>query len=52
MEGYHTCEGIEHESATLVDGVAAGEQLILSTSHFAERDSASTQSKKQLKKKR
>lgn len=40
MEAFQTCEGINHESATVVDGVAAGQQLATSTAHFAERDAA------------
>lgn len=51
MEALQTCEGISHESAEVVDGVAAGQQLALSSAHFAERDAAFPQSRKKSKKK-
>ena len=52
MEGLDTCEGINHESAPVVDGVLAGTQLALSTAHFDDRNMASLQRRGRSKKNR
>ena len=50
-EAFQTCEGINHESAAVVDGLEAEQQLALSSAHFAERDAAFPQNRRKSKKK-